>query len=430
MIKKTIIFTRWLHAIGGGERLMLEIAEEFAKKGIDVFVVVFGLKSAALFDRKYTNLKIIELLPGHEEKNNLFFTFKILIFFRNFRALRKKIKEIRPDCIIGQNIYDAEALFFATIHTRFSYSVFIHGTIFWWVEDTLKYAGLHKRVFQKIRNSVKGHREFINKKPPGFSLFRKLVNEIRARLIFTAVNKTKLIFVLSNQMKWEVKELYGKNAVVAKGAFGSDIFRFGAKPGFKKELGLEGKKVILNVNRLDPRKRIVLLVEAFHLIAQKNDDVILLIGGAGPEEEKIKAVIKELGLTEKVKLVGRINENELYDYYAICELFVHPNWADYAIAPLDALALKKKVVWSTEVEMDEHLLRLKDTAVFEAEPCAESLTKAMEKALAFDYRPPHNLQEILSVYTWHKYAEFILARLENPDLPQKVNKPGRIGTGA
>ena len=33
----------------------------------------------------------------------------------------------------------------------------------------------------------------------------------------------------------------------------------------------------------------------------------------------------------------------------------HPNWAEFAIAPLEALALNKKVVWSTEMEIDETL---------------------------------------------------------------------------
>jgi len=210
---------------------------------------------------------------------------------------------------------------------------------------------------------------------------------------------------LSNQMKWEVGQLYSKDAVVLRGAFPSTIFSYKPKKNMKKSLGLSKKTMILNINRLDVRKRVDLLIKSFHLLQKEMKDLFLVIGGTGPEKESLRNLVKQLGIEDKVRFIGYIPENELLDYYASCDVFAHPNWADYAISPFEALALNKKIVCSNEMEFDKK--NLENGNIFLADPTVEEFKKSLERAII----SKTNDVDDLSNYTWTEYCSNILKEL-------------------
>ena len=117
-------------------------------------------------------------------------------------------------------------------------------------------------------------------------------------------------------------------------------------------------------------------------------------------------MVEQLDLANRVRFVGVIKEENLWDYYATCEIFVHPNWADFAIAPYEALALNKKVVWSTEMEIDKHLAASKH--IFATNPTVNDFALAIEKALTTETTG----RDDLGNYTWDKYCERIMRELE------------------
>lgn len=55
------------------------------------------------------------------------------------------------------------------------------------------------------------------------------------------------------------------------------------------------------------------------------DDIVLNIYGSGPEEEKIKKIIEEDNLSDKVILHGSINNNLLPDFYKKCDIVLVPS---------------------------------------------------------------------------------------------------------
>src|SRR5207249_4664609 len=83
---------------------------------------------------------------------------------------------------------------------------------------------------------------------------------------------------------------------------------------------------------------------------------------------------------QRVKFLGYIPEDELPDYLVACDVFVHPNWADFAISPYEALALGRKVVWSSEMEVDDDLRR--GDNLFVAAPTVEAMAAAIRAELA------------------------------------------------
>jgi glycosyltransferase involved in cell wall biosynthesis len=393
--KKVILFCGGLVGVGGAERLMFEEAKYLEKQGFETHILTFNFKEEVLFNGTYK--PNIEQIGYRTRSNNLLLRGICLI--RNIPALRRKLRQIKPNIILLTSAWGSISFYFATLFTRYSYSTHIHSTIFWAEDDLLtKYAFIHRKVFNEIRESVIGHKEFISVKPPKSGLVRRILNEFIAIAMYKGVRKAKKIFVLSNQMKWEVSKLYGKDAIVLKGAFPKEILYYKPKQDVKAKLGLRDKRMILNVNRLERRKRVDLLIKAFKQVSERFSDVFMVVGGVGPEEETLKDLAKQLNLADKINFAGYIREEELWDYLAACDVFVHPNWADFAIAAYEPLALQKKVVFSTEMEIDEHLANNKH--IFAAKPTVDDFAAAIEKALNTKIIEKNDL----SFYTWDKYC--------------------------
>jgi len=399
-IKRVILLTTRLANAGGAERLILEIAKYLKRDGVETHVLTFELNNKALFNEAY-DVNIEQIGYKTESKLSLLGAVQQIA---NIFILRRKIRKIRPDIIISLTSFFS---YFATLFSSFSYVIHIHGTIFWLPTDLLKYAFIHRKVFNEILDSNRGHREFISPHPPKMNLVKRMLVEAHAYTAYISIRKAKEIFVLSNRMKWEVYKLYGKNAIVLKGAFPSQIFHHKPRQNIKVKLGLEDKRIILNVNRLVIMKRVDLLIKAFKQISEEFNDLVLIIGGTGPEEKNLKALAKELNMQDRVKFVGYIKEEELLDYYISCDVFVHPEWADFDIAPYEALALHRKVVWSSEMETDEYLKDCK--LIFVANPTVDDLAKVIKKALMTEVAEKKDLQE----YTWETYCERLMKVIDH-----------------
>jgi glycosyltransferase involved in cell wall biosynthesis len=158
--------------------------------------------------------------------------------------------------------------------------------------------------------------------------------------------------------------------------------------------------VILNINRLDPRKRVGLVIEAFSLVLRELPDAVLLIGGRGPSEDGLRVLVDDLQLNDRVHFLGFVDEAELADWLAGCDVFVHPNWAEFAIAPYEALAVGANVVWSNEMEMDPDLELYPH--IFQAVPRPDAMAKEMVRAAGAD-RATLSERATLTAYTWERY---------------------------
>lgn len=82
----------------------------------------------------------------------------------------------------------------------------------------------------------------------------------------------------------------------------------------------EKAKKIVNVGRLDVQKNQRLLIRAFARISEKYPDYILQIYGEGKLREELQQLIEELGLTEKVFLMGNILD--IHEKIRDAEMFV------------------------------------------------------------------------------------------------------------
>lgn len=96
--------------------------------------------------------------------------------------------------------------------------------------------------------------------------------------------------------------------------------------------------VMLYAGRISPEKNIGLLPELMKHLADDDADYRLLVAGAGPLEEWLAAeTVKHV--PGKIIHLGHLDKETLADYYANCDIFVHPNPREpFGIAPLEAMA--------------------------------------------------------------------------------------------
>ena len=75
--------------------------------------------------------------------------------------------------------------------------------------------------------------------------------------------------------------------------------------------------------------------------------VVLVVGGEGPLTPQLRALAETLGLTARIRFVGRIPDAELPFYYHACDVFCMPSAAPaeaFGLVQLEAMACGKPVV--------------------------------------------------------------------------------------
>jgi glycosyltransferase involved in cell wall biosynthesis len=86
-----------------------------------------------------------------------------------------------------------------------------------------------------------------------------------------------------------------------------------------------------------------LIIEALN--QPETAGVRCLIAGDGEERDALRIQIEQLGMTDRVKLLGRLSEAELLGYLSRCRAVCFPPLAeDYGFVTVEAFASKKAVI--------------------------------------------------------------------------------------
>lgn len=104
----------------------------------------------------------------------------------------------------------------------------------------------------------------------------------------------------------------------------TDVERFERpqEPFDKGRHGLQGKKIIVSINRLVERKGNDTVIRAMPKIISEVPDAVYVIGGAGPYLEKLRSLVKELHLESKVVFLGTVSGDDLAKVYQMGDVFV------------------------------------------------------------------------------------------------------------
>ncbi len=86
-----------------------------------------------------------------------------------------------------------------------------------------------------------------------------------------------------------------------------------------------GGFTVLYAGRFGPEKNIAYLIRAFAALIETVPDSLLWIAGRGPEGPALEALVRQLGVENKVRFLGFLDHPTLARYYAACDVFVLPS---------------------------------------------------------------------------------------------------------
>lgn len=93
--------------------------------------------------------------------------------------------------------------------------------------------------------------------------------------------------------------------------------------------------ILLTVGRLAPEKNLTLAINVLSLVKEKFPDTGLLIVGSGPEEGRLKSLVKKLKLQGSVEFAGW--QTELASYYKTANVFIQTSlFEGYGLALVEA----------------------------------------------------------------------------------------------
>ena len=238
---------------------------------------------------------------------------------------------------------------------------------------------------------------------------------LRKRIEVGNLRKSDAIVVLSEHSARELRTLRIPPRKVRKlsGGVDTDRFHTGSKARSRWQLHVPAaRRILLSIRRLAPRMGLDNLIQAMPAIAARLPDVLLLIGGRGPDREHLEGLIETTRMRDHVKMLGFISDEELPTYYQAADLFVLPTVAleGFGLVTVEALACGTPVL-GTPVGATPEILRDLSPGLITSSSSREHLQDGILRFFRSDglpgLRPEKLRQFVIERYTWDRHVAAI-----------------------
>jgi glycosyltransferase involved in cell wall biosynthesis len=176
---------------------------------------------------------------------------------------------------------------------------------------------------------------------------------IKKPMLITALQNADLILSVSHYTRDRLiqeQNFDHDQIVVLPNTFNHDRFTVGSKQEYLLDrYKLKANQpIILTIARLvggERYKGYDQIIRALPEIIKVLPDVHYVIGGKGDDGIRVEALIKELDLEDCVTLAGFVPDEQLCDYYNLCNVFAMPSKGEgFGIVYLEALACGKPTI--------------------------------------------------------------------------------------
>jgi len=271
-----ILYSLPSFSIGGIENQLIQQFSYFDSEKYDIHIAtLFYYEGRPDFYNK---------LPNHIKKH--IFNFRGYFDFKNYLALYKILKSVRPDIVVT-SMFSANAVF-RVFKLFFGYKIITreHNTY----TDRTIFHMIGEKLLSPLSNEIIA----VSRDVADFYCRQNWINRKKITVVNNGID---LIKIISFQQS----------------GFDQDSFRqkIGIKPG---------EKVIINVARLKEQKNHKMLIDVFCQFNKEQTNYHLFILGDGQERSNLVEQISSLGLNDKVHLLGF--RSDVFYFYAICEFFV------------------------------------------------------------------------------------------------------------
>lgn len=368
--------------IGGAGIYAKHITQELADLGHDVTVFTPDIvDNNENYDNEKQNLKIIKINVNKKIPYNLLqFWFKLPEIIKSQDQMRK----------------------FDVIH--------VNGLSYWYIKKLLDVPHV-LTVHHTNKDAIKFNQlNFISRIKDIGGENSIIMSIIEKR----SIENTDFIIAVSNFTKNQIVKYYNikpdKIGVVHNG-IDLDNFSFSNKELNKTRdlLKLPDKPVILFVGRVDdPRKGLVYLLNAFKMLTEKQEAVLLLVGSG--EQDNIKKMAESLGISKNLVLAGFLDDETLRKCYHICDVYACPSLLEgFGLTVLEAMAAGSTIVATDTGSIPEVLEKYENKILVEPKN-SESLADSLLNSL--NSKSVTNKNTSLNKFTWERSARTLSKFLE------------------
>jgi glycosyltransferase involved in cell wall biosynthesis len=384
---------------GGGERQCVSLARALAGQGHEVVVYTCAYDAANCFPEVCKDIKVIELGRG------LWPRLRNPAFLRGWLDMRHLARKINARCDLWNPHHWPAQWGALWVACR------LGGAVLWMCNDV---PNLHEKSRQRRSIGMIGavvHRLYY--------LYDRAQNR-----------RIDLTMFLSRWAEAEFKKIYsGETCVVRSGA---DPVRFspgGDRQKIRDRFGYRPDEfVLLWLGIFMPHRRLQDAIEAVSLLAARGANVRLLLAGSGrsfPDYfQSLQDLAAKLGVQARVTFAGKVEDDEVRDFYCACDAFLFPNENQtWGLAVLEAMACGTPVLVSQGAAVHEVLADNENAALFPARnptALAEKIELLISEPQLRSEIAHAGLHLVRTRYNWEEFARqvaVLCAKLAQREIP-------------
>jgi glycosyltransferase involved in cell wall biosynthesis len=196
------------------------------------------------------------------------------------------------------------------------------------------------------------------------------------------IPKIDMAVAISNYMANDLKKRFKCSKIInIPNGIDFDSIRIQKKETNEDDINIEGDPKLLNVSVLEPQKGLDFLIKSMPTIQKQLPEASLTIIGSGRYENKLRNYIKDLNLTDSVKITGYLQDSLLYQYYNHSDIIIIPSYIEsFSLPIIEAMSFGKPVVARSASAMSEHLLNSRGGELFNSNDPLE-LSEAIKNVL-------------------------------------------------
>ena len=172
-------------------------------------------------------------------------------------------------------------------------------------------------------------------------LMNSKIKNIKRIYLERTINNSDAFICVSNGLKMAIEsQIKVKKKIYVVPNMIEECFKYHPHPKNNADYF-----VFSSIGNLNHRKRFLLLVEAFCEAFNREDKVILRIGGDGEQRNEINKVIYDNNRENQILLLGSISREESLDEYINCNCFVLPSSSEsFGLVYREAMAVGRPII--------------------------------------------------------------------------------------